>query len=127
MHILHNYIAHNLADHLRKARVVVWYDPTGDYQPFIAALRGQPDAVVSGAALPDAQLEPVQIDTLAATLCCYAGSFLAVRLAVEGRKPVEFYGRCGGNTPSEDEVLKFVREVAGRSKTVLVSEEVFHG
>ena len=27
MHILHNYIAHNLADHLRKARVVVWYDP----------------------------------------------------------------------------------------------------
>jgi hypothetical protein len=85
MHLLHNYIAHNLADHLRKARVVVWYDPPGDYLLFIASLRGQPDAALPGAALPDAQLEPVQIDTLAAMLCCYAGSFLAVRLAVESR------------------------------------------
>jgi 2-oxoisovalerate ferredoxin oxidoreductase alpha subunit len=32
-----------------------------------------------------------------------------VRLAVEGRRPVEFYGRVGGNVPSAEEVLGFVR------------------
>jgi pyruvate/2-oxoacid:ferredoxin oxidoreductase alpha subunit len=31
-----------------------------------------------------------------------------VRLAVEGRRPVEFYGRVGGNVPSTEEVLAFV-------------------
>lgn len=50
-----------------------------------------------------------------------------VRLALEGRKPVEFYGRCGGNIPSEEEVLKFAREVLNRSTPVVVSEEVVHG
>ncbi|HPT26415.1 MAG TPA: 3-methyl-2-oxobutanoate dehydrogenase subunit VorB [Bryobacteraceae bacterium] len=50
-----------------------------------------------------------------------------VRLSLEGRKPVEFYGRCGGNIPSEEEVVKFVRDVARRSTQVLVTEEVFHG
>ncbi len=37
-----------------------------------------------------------------------------VRLALEGRRPVEFYSRVGGNVPSTGEVLKFVREVALR-------------
>lgn len=50
-----------------------------------------------------------------------------VRLALEGRRPVEFYGRCGGNAPSAEEVLRFVREVARRSRPLLVSEEVVHG
>jgi pyruvate/2-oxoacid:ferredoxin oxidoreductase alpha subunit len=31
-----------------------------------------------------------------------------VRLAVEGRCPVEFYGRAGGNVPSAEEVLRQV-------------------
>jgi pyruvate/2-oxoacid:ferredoxin oxidoreductase alpha subunit len=29
-----------------------------------------------------------------------------VRLALEGRRPVEFYGRVGGNVPSAEEVLQ---------------------
>ena len=33
-----------------------------------------------------------------------------VRLAVEGRRPVEFYSRVGGNVPSAEEVLGFVEE-----------------
>ncbi len=37
-----------------------------------------------------------------------------VRLALEGRRPVEFYSRVGGNVPSTDEVLKFVRQLALR-------------
>jgi pyruvate/2-oxoacid:ferredoxin oxidoreductase alpha subunit len=47
-----------------------------------------------------------------------------VRLAVQGRRPIEFYGRTGGNVPSAEEVLAFIRTVA---KTVLpetVWEEV---
>jgi pyruvate/2-oxoacid:ferredoxin oxidoreductase alpha subunit len=35
-----------------------------------------------------------------------------VRLAVEGRKPVEFYGRAGGNVPSAEEILTGVRKGA---------------
>ncbi len=37
-----------------------------------------------------------------------------VRLALEGRRPVEFYGRAGGSVPSAEEVLAFVRTVAAR-------------
>ncbi|MBD3235328.1 MAG: 3-methyl-2-oxobutanoate dehydrogenase subunit VorB [Candidatus Eisenbacteria bacterium] len=32
-----------------------------------------------------------------------------VRLAVEGRKPVEFYGRTGGNIPTEVELIEQIR------------------
>jgi 2-oxoisovalerate ferredoxin oxidoreductase alpha subunit len=34
-----------------------------------------------------------------------------VRLAVAGRRPVEFYGRAGGNVPTAEEVLRFIREL----------------
>jgi pyruvate/2-oxoacid:ferredoxin oxidoreductase alpha subunit len=58
-------------------------------------------------------------------LCRTASAFLAVelstgqmvddvRLAVEGRRPVEFYGRSGGNVPTAEEVLAVVRNLAAR-------------
>ncbi len=31
-----------------------------------------------------------------------------VRLAVDGRRPVEFYGRCGGNAPTAEEIFQEV-------------------
>jgi len=37
-----------------------------------------------------------------------------VRLAVEGRRPVDFYGRMGGVVPSAEEILGAVRNVAQR-------------
>jgi 2-oxoisovalerate ferredoxin oxidoreductase alpha subunit len=37
-----------------------------------------------------------------------------VRLALEGRRPVEFYGRTGGNVPSAEELLGFIRRTAGK-------------
>ncbi len=40
-----------------------------------------------------------------------------VRLALEGRSPVEFYGRSGGNVPSAEEVFEFVRERAERLRS----------
>ena len=35
-----------------------------------------------------------------------------VRLALNGARPVEFLSRMGGNVPSHEEVLSFVREQA---------------
>jgi 2-oxoisovalerate ferredoxin oxidoreductase alpha subunit len=35
-----------------------------------------------------------------------------VRLALNGVRPIEFYGRCGGNVPSHEEVLSMVRRLA---------------
>jgi hypothetical protein len=35
-----------------------------------------------------------------------------VRLALNGARPVEFLSRVGGNVPSHDEVLGFVRKQA---------------
>ena len=34
-----------------------------------------------------------------------------VRLAVEGRKPIHFYGRTGGTLPDEDELFGKIAEV----------------
>jgi len=33
-----------------------------------------------------------------------------VRLAVEGKRPVEFYGRVGGNVPAVEELLAKIEE-----------------
>ncbi|MGA9625352.1 MAG: 3-methyl-2-oxobutanoate dehydrogenase subunit VorB [Bryobacteraceae bacterium] len=42
-----------------------------------------------------------------------------VRLALEGRRPVEFYSRVGGNVPSAEEVLAFVeRKFAAEEVTI---------
>jgi hypothetical protein len=35
-----------------------------------------------------------------------------VKLAVEGRRPVEFYGRVGGNVPGVEELLAKIEEQA---------------
>ncbi|WP_316572479.1 3-methyl-2-oxobutanoate dehydrogenase subunit VorB [Neobacillus sp. YIM B06451] len=37
-----------------------------------------------------------------------------VRLAVEGRAPVEFYGRTGGVVPTQEEIFAKIAELAGR-------------
>lgn len=39
-----------------------------------------------------------------------------VRLSVEGRKPVHFYGRSGGMIPSPEEILEKVIEIVGGEK-----------
>jgi pyruvate/2-oxoacid:ferredoxin oxidoreductase alpha subunit len=46
-----------------------------------------------------------------------------VRLALNGERPVEFYGRYGGVVPSSEEVLDFVAGIAAR----LANSEVLHG
>jgi pyruvate/2-oxoacid:ferredoxin oxidoreductase alpha subunit len=46
-----------------------------------------------------------------------------VRLALNGTCPVEFLSRVGGNVPSHEEVLDFVREQARRFAPVMEPEE----
>jgi len=40
-----------------------------------------------------------------------------VRLSIDCRKPVYFYGRSGGGVPTEDEVMDEVTRIIGRGKT----------
>lgn len=46
-----------------------------------------------------------------------------VRLALNGARPVEFLGRAGGNVPSHEEVMAFVRELAGRMQPAMTRDE----
>ena len=39
-----------------------------------------------------------------------------VRLALEGSRPVETYGRVGGNIPTVEEVLRFVERIPGGTR-----------
>jgi pyruvate/2-oxoacid:ferredoxin oxidoreductase alpha subunit len=47
-----------------------------------------------------------------------------VRLALEGRRPVEFFSRVGGNVPSTEEVLAFVEQKFGANRTAQPELEV---
>jgi 2-oxoisovalerate ferredoxin oxidoreductase alpha subunit len=49
-----------------------------------------------------------------------------VRLALNGARPVEFLGRVGGNTPSHEEVLGFVRQLAKQFQPAAEAVEVAH-
>lgn len=75
MHSLHDHIAGQLADKLKARRIVVWYDPRRDFEPFIAELRG----VAVG---KDTPVEaPIGQGT--ARLVEYTGSFFELRANVE--------------------------------------------
>ena len=75
MHPLHDYVAKQLAVHLRDRGVVVWYDPRGDFQPFVDELRGGPRASHKPA--------PVSVGAAEAHLAEYAGSLFELRAVVE--------------------------------------------
>lgn len=51
-----------------------------------------------------------------------------VRLALNGARPVEFFGRSGGNVPSHQEVLRIVRGLAaqGAESVAMEREQVAH-
>jgi pyruvate/2-oxoacid:ferredoxin oxidoreductase alpha subunit len=49
-----------------------------------------------------------------------------VRLALDGMRPVQFYGRCGGNVPSHDEVLRLVRKLAQTHAPANEKEQMAH-
>jgi hypothetical protein len=40
MHPFHQYIREQLAERLKKRRVVLWYDPRAEFQPFLQEILG---------------------------------------------------------------------------------------
>ena len=75
MNPLHEYVAKQLFEKLKKRGVVVWYDLRAEFAPFVAEVRGGPhstDAVV-----------PVTIFDLETQLAEYDGSFFKLRSLVE--------------------------------------------
>jgi pyruvate/2-oxoacid:ferredoxin oxidoreductase alpha subunit len=49
-----------------------------------------------------------------------------VRLALNGVRPVEFYGRVGGNVPASEEVARFVRKIAAQHAVSDPQEVIAH-
>jgi hypothetical protein len=75
MHALFDYLCKQLGEKLRKRRVVLFYDPRREFEPFIDELAPQPG--------PSAEVERVIIDGVGFHLARFKGSYFAVRFAVE--------------------------------------------
>jgi hypothetical protein len=73
-HILHAYIAEQLAQHVNNHRVVVWYDPRSEFRPFVSELGGTP--------LENGLLQAV-IGEVSITLATHDGSLYSLRSRAE--------------------------------------------
>lgn len=74
MRPLHDYIAKQLAERLKARQVVVWYDPRGEFAPFVAELRES----ATGERVLRVRLGEVETDVAE-----YAGSMFELRAVVE--------------------------------------------
>lgn len=75
MHPLHHYIAKQLAERLKARRLVVWYDPRGEFAPFVGEVRGGPRA--------DAGAAPITVGDVVTRLVEYGGSMFELRAVAE--------------------------------------------
>jgi len=75
MHPLHDYVAKQLAEHLKARRVVVWYDARREFAPFVEEVRG--------GAKTFNRAVPVAVAGVATQLAEYAGSMFELRAIVE--------------------------------------------
>ena len=82
MHDFHQHLSKQLAEHLAKRAVVVWYDPRREFTGYVAEL--------SGGAMPEpCRLDTVTVGDAEARLCCAGDSFYGVKFAVEGHVAVD--------------------------------------
>lgn len=82
MHAFHQYLSKQLAEHLKKRRVVVWYDLRREFAPYVRELLG-------GQAPAGCRVETVSLDGQETHFCQYDGSFFEVRAAVEPLVAIE--------------------------------------
>jgi hypothetical protein len=75
MHPLHDYVVRQLAERLKSKKLVVWYDPRGEFAPFVLELRGGPRA--------DSEPAKVVVGGVPALLAEYAGSMFELRAVAE--------------------------------------------
>lgn len=76
MHEFHEYLSRQLIEHLKKRRVVVWYDPKAEFRTYIRELRGGNDP-------EECRLDEIRVGEVPARLCEFKGSFFEVKFAVE--------------------------------------------
>lgn len=74
MHPLHQYIAGQLAEQIRQYGIVVWYDPSSEFQEFVDELRGRSSKE---------DVAAVSIEEIPVHLLTFAGSFYELRLLAE--------------------------------------------
>lgn len=77
MHSFHEHICRQIAEKLRKRRVVVWYDERGEYVDFIQELL--PGAVAEKA------IHPIRVGDVDATLARLRDGVISLRLTLESR------------------------------------------
>ena len=74
-----SYLSDQLKEKIRQRRVVVWYDPVGDFAPYVGELQ-----ITGGATEADnVALSDISVDGTTAKLARYAGSFFALRRDLE--------------------------------------------
>lgn len=106
-HLLHDYIARQLARHVRERSVVVWYDPRSEFIPFVTELE-----VAPGSGLAEVEIDEVQVQ-----VASYDESMYALRAEVEplveGDEPAQLVLYLGGLERSKDSPLMEL-ELAGK-------------
>lgn len=75
MNPLYKYLENLLTDHLKKRRVAVWYDPRGDFLPFVDSLPVQSE--------PENEITRVSVGGMDVSLARFQGSFFGLKAAVE--------------------------------------------
>lgn len=75
MHAFYQYICKHLGSLLRKRRVVVFYDPCGEFAPFIDELAAEEEG--------DGSVRQFEIEDMAVRLARFQGSFFGLRGAAE--------------------------------------------
>src|SRR5687767_10935030 len=74
MNAFQEYLNEQLLDRLEKSKVVVWYDPAAEFEPYARALAG------GEVSLP---LTRAKVGSTSAQLAVFQGSLFAVKLVVE--------------------------------------------
>ncbi len=82
MRDFHQHLDKQLAEHLAKHAVVVWYDPRREFTCYVAEL--------CGGTMPEScQFNAVTVGDVETRLCCAGGSLYGVKFAVEGHVAVD--------------------------------------
>ena len=104
--LIHDYLARQLARHVRERGVVVWYDPRREFEPFLVELK-----VIPGSRLAEAEIDGLQVH-----VALYDNSMYALRAAVEplveGDEPARLVLYIRGLERSKDSPLMEL-ELAG--------------
>lgn len=108
MHAFHEYQKKQLAEKLKR-RVVVWYDPRQEFQPFMSELLERDVTKLQSGELVSFLLDGIQVHFIA-----YAGSYFEIRFAVEYL--------TGGNSP-EPLVIYMQGEARQKTSSILMEME----